>query len=347
MSHLIIKDLAYQYNATQVLSELNLNVEQDEIVCLLGASGCGKTTTLKAIAGILQPEQGYMSIDSKVVNDSGLFVAPEKRNIGMMFQDYALFPHLTVSDNIAFGLSNMSKAQKRERVDEMLSLVKLDGCAQRYPHQLSGGQQQRVAIARALAYKPSLLLLDEPFSNIDTQVRFELIADIRRIIKAQQVSAVFVTHSKEEAFAFADTLAVMHGGKIAQQGSPEQLFSQPNSKVVAEFLGTGIYLTAKVLTPTEYETAFGVVQSLTANNTNCQQGQVYIRPHHIQLCEAAHSDANSLTILQRRFIGTRYVYRINIAGQECEVAAEQDRVLAVEQPVKIKIMPHTVNFFHD
>ncbi|GKW54191.1 ABC transporter ATP-binding protein [Pseudoalteromonas shioyasakiensis] len=347
MSHLIIKDLAYQYNATQVLSELNLNVEQDEIVCLLGASGCGKTTTLKAIAGILQPEQGYMSIDSKVVNDSGLFVAPEKRNIGMMFQDYALFPHLTVSDNIAFGLSNMSKAQKRERVDEMLSLVKLDGCAKRYPHQLSGGQQQRVAIARALAYKPSLLLLDEPFSNIDTQVRFELIADIRRIIKAQQVSAVFVTHSKEEAFAFADTLAVMHGGKIAQQGSPEQLFSQPNSKVVAEFLGTGIYLTAKVLTPTEYETAFGVVHSLTASNTNCQQGQVYIRPHHIQLCEAAHSDANSLTILHRRFIGTRYVYRINIAGQECEVAAEQDRVLAVEQPVKIKIMPHTVNFFHD
>ncbi|MCF2845978.1 ABC transporter ATP-binding protein [Pseudoalteromonas sp. ACER1] len=347
MSHLIIKDLAYQYNATQVLSELNLNVEQDEIVCLLGASGCGKTTTLKAIAGILQPDQGYMSIDSKVVNDSGLFVVPEKRNIGMMFQDYALFPHLTVSDNIAFGLSNMSKAQKRERVDEMLSLVKLDGCAQRYPHQLSGGQQQRVAIARALAYKPSLLLLDEPFSNIDTQVRFELIADIRRIIKAQQVSAVFVTHSKEEAFAFADTLAVMHGGKIAQQGSPEQLFSQPNSKVVAEFLGTGIYLTAKVLTPTEYETAFGVVHSLTPNNADCQQGQVYIRPHHIQLCEAAHSDANSLTILHRRFIGTRYVYRINIAGQECEVAAEQDRVLAVEQPVKIKIMPHTVNFFHD
>ena len=347
MSHLIIKDLAYQYNATQVLSELNLNVEQDEIVCLLGASGCGKTTTLKAIAGILQPEQGYMSIDSKVVNDSGLFVAPEKRNIGMMFQDYALFPHLTVSDNIAFGLSNMSKAQKRERVDEMLSLVKLDGCAKRYPHQLSGGQQQRVAIARALAYKPSLLLLDEPFSKSDTQVRVELIADIRRIIKAQQVSAVFVTHSKEEAFAFADTLAVMHGGKIAQQGSPEQLFSQPNSKVVAEFLGTGIYLTAKVLTPAEYETAFGVVHSLTASNTNCQQGQVYIRPHHIQLCEAAHSDANSLTILHRRFIGTRYVYRINIAGQECEVAAEQDRVLAVEQPVKIKIMPHTVNFFHD
>ncbi len=347
MSHLVIKDLAYQYNGTKVLSELSLTVEQDEIVCLLGASGCGKTTTLKAIAGIIQPEHGYISIDSKVVNDSGLFVAPEKRNIGMMFQDYALFPHLTVSDNIAFGLSNMSKGQKRERVEQMLSLVKLAGCGARYPHQLSGGQQQRVAIARALAYKPSLLLLDEPFSNIDTQVRFELIADIRRIIKAQRVSAVFVTHSKEEAFAFADTLAVMNAGKVAQQGSAEQLFSQPNSKVVAEFLGTGIYLAAKVLTPTEYATAFGVVHSLSASSLACQQGQLYIRPHHIQLCEAAPSDTNNLIILQRRFIGTRYVYRINIAGQECEVAAEQDRVFAVEQPVKIKIMPHTVNFFHD
>ncbi len=347
MSHLVIKDLAYQYNGTKVLSGLSLNVKQDEIVCLLGASGCGKTTTLKAIAGILQPEQGYMSIDSNIVNDNGVFVAPQKRNIGMMFQDYALFPHLTVSDNIAFGLNTMSKEQKRERVNEMLTLVKLDGCAKRYPHQLSGGQQQRVAIARALAYKPSLLLLDEPFSNIDTQVRFELIADIRRIIKAQKVSAVFVTHSKEEAFAFADTLAVMHGGKIAQQGSAEQLFSQPNSKVVAEFLGTGIYLTAKALTATEYETVFGVVSSTNAGNHDCVQGQIYVRPHHIQLCKAENGDAQGLTILQRHFIGTRYVYRINIAGQELEVAAEQDHVFSVEQPVKIKIMPHTVNFFRD
>ena len=347
MSHLIIKDLAYQYNGTKVLSELTLNVKQDEIVCLLGASGCGKTTTLKAIAGILQPSQGYMSIDSQVVNDNHHFIAPEKRNIGMMFQDYALFPHLTVSDNIAFGLSNMSKAQKRERVSEMLRLVKLDGCAKRYPHQLSGGQQQRVAIARALAYKPSLLLLDEPFSNIDTQVRFELIADIRRIIKDQQVSAVFVTHSKEEAFAFADTLAVMHGGKIAQQGTPEQLFSQPNSKEVAEFLGTGIYLTAKVLTPTEYETTYGVIHSLTESKHQGQHGVVYVRPHHIKLCEAEHGDVSSQAILNRRFIGTRYVYKVRIAGQELEVAAENDRVLAVEQPVKIKIIPHTVNFFED
>ena len=246
MSHLIIKDLAYQYNATQVLSELNLNVEQDEIVCLLGASGCGKTTTLKAIAGILQPDQGYMSIDSKVVNDSGLFVAPEKRNIGMMFQDYALFPHLTVSDNIAFGLSNMSKAQKRERVDEMLSLVKLDGCAQRYPHQLSGGQQQRVALARALVVRPKCLLLDEPLSNLDAMLRLEMRTEIRRIVKEYGLTAVYVTHDQEEALSVADKIAVMRDGHIAQVGTPEEVYRHPRSKHVAEFIGATNFLSAEV-----------------------------------------------------------------------------------------------------
>ncbi|KAJ1444177.1 P-loop containing nucleoside triphosphate hydrolase protein, partial [Ochromonadaceae sp. CCMP2298] len=253
MSSLILQGVSYHYNGTKVIHDLDLTVGKDEIVCLLGASGCGKTTTLKAIAGLIEAKQGSIFIDGKLVSDEQSFVSPEHRNIGMMFQDYALFPHLTVANNIAFGLSKMSKAQKQQRVDEMLKLVHLIGCADRFPHQLSGGQQQRVAIARALAYKPSLLLLDEPFSNIDTQVRFELIADIRRIIKATQVSAVFVTHSKEEAFAFSDTLAIMHRGKIEQQGTPEQLFAAPCSKEVAEFLGQGIYLSAEVLTATEYK----------------------------------------------------------------------------------------------
>ena len=344
-SLLKINNVSKNFGDTIAVKDVNYEIFSGDFVAILGPSGCGKTTLLKMIGGFIEPSSGSIEIENLDITNIG----PEKRPTNMVFQGYGLFPHMTVKQNIAYGLK-IKKIYKNEiddRTNEILNLVKLSDLANRNTEKLSGGQQQRVAIARALAYKPSLLLLDEPFSNIDTQVRFELIADIRRIIKAQQVSAVFVTHSKEEAFAFADTLAVMHGGKIAQQGSPEQLFSQPNSKVVAEFLGTGIYLTAKVLTPTEYETAFGVVHSLTASNTNCQQGQVYIRPHHIQLCEAAHSDANSLTILHRRFIGTRYVYRINIAGQECEVAAEQDRVLAVEQPVKIKIMPHTVNFFHD
>jgi iron(III) transport system ATP-binding protein len=347
MSSLILQGVSYQYNGTQVIHDLDLTVGKDEIVCLLGASGCGKTTTLKAIAGLIEAKQGRLFIDGKLVSDEQSFVSPEHRNIGMMFQDYALFPHLTVANNIAFGLSKMSKTQKQARVDDMLKLVHLVGCADRYPHQLSGGQQQRVAIARALAYKPSLLLLDEPFSNIDTQVRFELIADIRRIIKASKVSAVFVTHSKEEAFAFSDTLAIMHRGKIAQQGTPEQLFANPSSKEVAEFLGQGIYLSAEVLTATEYKTPFGIVQSYVLHRHTMSKGQIYVRPHQIELVS---DDINNLqseraVILNRRFIGSSYVYTLVIAKQEIEVAAQYGQSFEQNEQVIIKIKPHTVNFF--
>ncbi|GAA61025.1 Fe(3+) ions import ATP-binding protein FbpC [Pseudoalteromonas sp. BSi20652] len=347
MSSLILQGVSYHYNGTKVIHDLDLTVGKDEIVCLLGASGCGKTTTLKAIAGLIEAKQGSIFIDGKLVSDEQSFVSPEHRNIGMMFQDYALFPHLTVANNIAFGLSKMSKAQKQQRVDEMLKLVHLIGCADRFPHQLSGGQQQRVAIARALAYKPSLLLLDEPFSNIDTQVRFELIADIRRIIKATQVSAVFVTHSKEEAFAFSDTLAIMHRGKIEQQGTPEQLFAAPCSKEVAEFLGQGIYLSAEVLTATEYKTPFGLVESYIESKHNVSVGLIYVRPHQIELVADNQSDKLSkrATIISRRFIGSAYVYSVVIDKQEIEVAAQYGQSFENNEQVIIKIKPHTVNFF--
>ncbi|MEH6479334.1 MULTISPECIES: ABC transporter ATP-binding protein [Pseudoalteromonas] len=347
MSSLILQGVSYHYNGTKVIHDLDLTVGKDEIVCLLGVSGCGKTTTLKAIAGLIEAKQGSIFIDGKLVSDEQSFVSPEHRNIGMMFQDYALFPHLTVANNIAFGLSNMSKAQKQQRVDEMLKLVHLIGCADRFPHQLSGGQQQRVAIARALAYKPSLLLLDEPFSNIDTQVRFELIADIRRIIKATQVSAVFVTHSKEEAFAFSDTLAIMHRGKIEQQGTPEQLFAAPCSKEVAEFLGQGIYLSAEVLTATEYKTPFGLVESYVESKHNVSAGLIYVRPHQIELVADNQSDKFSkrATIISRRFIGSAYVYSLVIDEQEIEVAAQYGQSFENNDQVIIKIKPHTVNFF--
>ncbi|MBH0060332.1 ABC transporter ATP-binding protein [Pseudoalteromonas sp. NZS71] len=347
MSSLILQGVSYHYNGTKVIHNLDLTVGKDEIVCLLGASGCGKTTTLKAIAGLIEAKQGSIFIDGKLVSDEQSFVSPEHRNIGMMFQDYALFPHLTVANNIAFGLSKMSKAQKQQRVDEMLKLVHLIGCADRFPHQLSGGQQQRVAIARALAYKPSLLLLDEPFSNIDTQVRFELIADIRRIIKATQVSAVFVTHSKEEAFAFSDTLAIMHRGKIEQQGTPEQLFAAPCSKEVAEFLGQGIYLSAEVLTATEYKTPFGLVESYIESKQNVSVGLIYVRPHQIELVADNQSDKLSkrATIISRRFIGSAYVYSLVIDKQEIEVAAQYGQSFENNEQAIIKIKPHTVNFF--
>lgn len=347
MGSLVLQNVSYYYNDTPVIDGLNLTVGKNEIVCLLGASGCGKTTTLKAIAGVLKAKQGRIFVDGQLVSDEQTFTPPEHRNIGMMFQDYALFPHLTVASNIAFGLDKATKLQKQTRVNEMLKLVHLEDCGDRYPHQLSGGQQQRVAIARALAYKPSLLLLDEPFSNIDPLVRFELIADIRRIIKAAKVSAVFVTHSKEEAFAFSDTLAIMSSGKIVQHGTPEQLFSMPSSKVVAEFLGQGIYLSAKVLTAAEYQTPLGVVKSFNEHSDNSNVGQIYIRPHHIELHKHNGQTNADYTakILSQRFIGSAYIYSLIIAEQEIEVAAQYGQSFDINESVIIKIKPHTVNFF--
>lgn len=342
MSSLSLKNLSYQYDGQKVIENLDLEVAENEIVCLLGASGCGKTTTLKAVAGLLTPQQGQIVIHGKTMSDNTQFIAPQHRNIGMMFQDYALFPHLSVAQNIAFGLSKFNKADKQERVNEMLELVHLSEFAERYPHELSGGQQQRVAIARALAYKPNLLLLDEPFSNIDAQVRFQLINDIRQIIKDQKVSAIFVSHSKEEAFAFADKLAVMHKGKIAQLGDAKTLFEQPACKEVAEFLGQGIYIPAQTEDKCEFTTSFGKLTSTKVCGNAQGSGQIYIRPAHIQL---ENGETNDVEILQSRFIGTEFIYQIKVAEQIIEVPVESEHALNINESVTFKIKPHAVNFF--
>ncbi|MEI5640770.1 MULTISPECIES: ABC transporter ATP-binding protein [unclassified Pseudoalteromonas] len=342
MHSLVLENLSYRYDGEPVVDGLNLNVEQNEIVCLLGASGCGKTTTLKAIAGLIEPHQGSVTILGKAMNGERGFVPPQKRNIGMMFQDYALFPHLTVAQNIAFGLTQKNKQERRQRVNEMLELVRLEQFGSRYPHELSGGQQQRVAIARALAYRPNLLLLDEPFSNIDAQVRFQLINEIREIIKNQAVSAIFVSHSKEEAFAFADRLAIMDKGKIAQVGEPRTLFQRPNTKMVAEFLGQGIYIPAQRVNGAAVETQFGAVQSLIELGNDNAKGEMYLRPQHVTL---ENSPQGGVDILQQRFMGTEYIYRVALQGQELEVAHPASDPLDLNQPVSLKIKAHAVNFF--
>lgn len=206
MSCLQVENVSCRYNGRNVLEQLSLSVADNEIVCLLGASGCGKTTLLKAIAGLLPLAEGEIRLGATLLDGPGVSVPPEARNIGMIFQDYALFPHLTVADNVGFGLTRLDRPARQQQVEEALTLVKLQGLGDRYPHQLSGGQQQRVAIARALVCKPKLMLLDEPFSNIDTQVRMKLILEIRTLLKQQGIGAIFVSHSKEEAFAFADRL---------------------------------------------------------------------------------------------------------------------------------------------
>lgn len=331
---LSIKNLTCKYDEqTTVLESLSLEVEQGEIVCLLGASGCGKTTLLKAIAGLLPLSSGTMSLNCMTIDDGENWLPPEQRNIGMIFQDYALFPHLTVADNIAFGLRQLPQSEQKAKVEEMLELVHLASYGDRYPHQLSGGQQQRVAIARSLAYKPDLLLLDEPFSNIDTQVRHELIGEIRKIFKKQGVTAIFVTHSREEAFAFSDKMAVMNHGVIEQYGAASELYYQPSSKFVADFLGGGSYLAAKRLSESEFETELGKVEASAQKSIQVgEQCELLLRPQHVQISGAEES---SVTVLEQQFMGDHCRYVIDAGSSR--LLATSAEPLAIGQRVSVKI----------
>lgn len=322
MKALTIKALEISYGDKPVLSNLDLSLESGDILCLLGPSGCGKTTLLKAIAGLVPVAKGQIKIDDLLVNDDSKQVLPEHRNVGMIFQDYALFPHLSVFNNIAFGLKGQDKETIKQRVNELMALVKLNGLESRYPHQLSGGQQQRVAIARALARKPKLLLLDEPFSNIDTQVRHQLIDEIRSIIKAHGVSAIFVTHSRDEAFAFGDKLALFENtadsnSRIAQINKPEVLYDQPNSPFVAEFMGQVNYLKATIVDEYHVQTALGLIKSTT--KLNAKQGeckQLLLRPQQITIA----TQGVPAQVVSSRFMGDNGFTRVNINDYDLVIA---------------------------
>ncbi len=227
----------YSRNDHLAVDHLDLDVSSGEILCLLGPSGCGKTTLLRLIAGFEMPDAGRVRIAGKPVADAGTWVEPEKRRIGFVFQDYALFPHLTVRQNVAFGLRNVPKATRLQQADEVLDLVGLTIFAGRYPHQLSGGQQQRVALARALAPAPAVILLDEPFSNLDAALRGSTRHEVRQILKRTGTTAILVTHDQEEAMTFADRIAVMRSGRLEQVGTPERVYARPQTAFVASFLG--------------------------------------------------------------------------------------------------------------
>lgn len=343
------KDNQSTQGSHQILSNLNLSIEDGEIVCLLGRSGCGKTTLLKAISGLIQPQSGTVSLHDKEVSSAKSVIPPEERGIGMIFQDYALFPHLTVFENVAFGLKHLSTKEQKERVQEMLILVNLHGLDKRYPHELSGGQQQRVAIARALANKPSLLLLDEPFSNIDSQVRHRLVREIRDILKKQKVAALFVTHSREEGFAFADTIAVMGQGAIMQQGSAFELYHQPVNRFIADFMGAGSALPAVIKGDREVSTPLGTV--LSTNQIAGKPGdcvEIFVRPPVLDICQAYDNSQLQATVVRQQFMGrtVRNELQLDIDQTSYRLVSENSTPMQEGSKVHPAIQKHALILFN-
>jgi iron(III) transport system ATP-binding protein len=332
---------------TRVVQDISLILHRGELLSLLGSSGCGKTTLLRLIAGFEQPQSGTLEIDGACVAGNGRWQPPERRDIGMVFQDYALFPHLSVAENVAFGLKKsrsnhktLSSLQIRERVAEVLSLVNLSGLEKRFPHQLSGGQQQRVALARAIAPRPSLILLDEPLSNLDVQVRLKLRQDIREILKQAGTSAIFVTHDQEEALSISDRIAVLNQGRIEQIGTPEEIYQTPATRFVAEFVAQANFLPAHYH-HSAWKTEIGEFQSSGEPNFNdallmLHQQQMQLEP----------DESSSMVICDRAFLGREHRYRVlTPSGQRLEVLGNCNPPLAVGTRVRLRIQPTDFKLF--
>jgi len=294
-----------------VVNGFSLTLNAGEIGCLLGASGCGKTTVLRSIAGFHSPTEGSITLDGRPLVAPGIHLAPEKREVGMVFQDYALFPHLSVIDNIAFGIQALPRDKRAQICAELLQLVKLDGLEERYIHELSGGQQQRVALARALAPSPKLLLLDEPLSNLDTELRRALALELRDILKARNISALMVTHDQQEAFAFADKLGVVHQGNIEQWDTPYNIYHKPETRYVARFIGQGVLLPGIARSRDSIECELGLLKNHEPHSwTESTSLDVLIRPDDI--VEDPHSAIRG-TIVSKLFAGTSTVYTLKLA----------------------------------
>ena len=336
--------ISHDYEHRVTFADLSFDLAKGQIGCLLGPSGCGKTTALRCIAGFEAVSAGEIHLNGQLVSRSGFTLAAQERHIGMVFQDYALFPHLDVKNNIAFGLHGMNKSARMRRAAELLDVVGLDGLGDAYPHALSGGQQQRVALARALAPRPDLLLLDEPFSNLDVELRERLGLEVRAILKQQNATAILVTHDQHEAFAIADEIGILHQGVIQQWDSAYRLYHEPANRFVADFIGEGVLIPGTVLAPDRIEIELGAVPARMPQN--CCLGctvDVLVRPDDI-----VHDDTSAVlaTVLAKAFRGAEFLYTLQLqSGTQVLslVPSHHDHALGEKIGIKLEI-DHVIAF---
>jgi iron(III) transport system ATP-binding protein len=342
---LTLTDVSKRFRAGDppAVAGLTFSLGPGQILALLGPSGCGKTTTLRLIAGFEVPDTGRITIGDRVMADAerGLHVPPEERGVGMVFQDYALFPHLTVARNVGFGLRRWPAPKRRARVREVLELVGLAELADRYPHELSGGQQQRVAVARALAPAPALVLLDEPFSNLDADLRAQMREDVEKVLRSTGTTAVFVTHDQEEAFALADLVGVLHQGRLEQLAPPETIYHHPATPFVAAFVGAADFLPG-IVTAEGIVTEIGVFGNVEGHEPGAKV-RVMIRPDDVTFIPA---DDGEAVILRRFFRGSETLYCLGLPSGR-HVHSSQPS--AADFPTGLRVRPeahvlHVVTF---
>ncbi len=345
VSILELRSISCAYDPSRpAVRDMSFSAREGEILCLLGPSGCGKTTVLRAIAGFESVRSGEILLSGRVVSSPLEMVPTEHRRVGMVFQEYALFPHLRVADNIAFGLTHLPRTARKLRVEEMLCLTGLEGFEHRYPHELSGGQQQRVALSRALVQNPVLLLLDEPFSNLDPDMAGRMRQEVHALLRRMKTTTIMVTHDHDEAFAMADRIAVLNQGVLEQIDSPELIYHLPATRFVADFVGQADFITG-VIQQGLVHTELGTFPN-TINSSEGDHVAVMIRPDDVHLVP---NKSAKPRIMARQFRGSENLYTIHLpSGQIVHSSESSTSVYQEGTSVELRVSAtHTVLFQAD
>jgi iron(III) transport system ATP-binding protein len=330
-----LRNIVKRYGTNTVVDNVSLRIGHGLLVCLLGPSGCGKTTTLRLIAGFVEPTEGEVVVGDRVISSPSRSLPPEQRNMSMIFQSYALWPHMTVAENVAYGLKlrKLDRDAIAKKLKAILATTRLEALAERYPGELSGGQQQRVALARALIVDPETLLLDEPLSNLDANLREEMRFEIRRLHDAYRYTTVYVTHDQSEAMTTSDLIAVMNGGRIDQLGTPQEIYDRPRSEFVARFIGSSNVLRGRTLDDSRFEVAGVPVRCAGAQLKTGGDAAISIRQHELRMSATKPADSAenvlTATIVRQAFLGDTRHYAVEIAdGTQLHIVASPDQNIA-------------------